>query len=87
MRTLRSGCKTLLQEAADLHGLELRVEEKSWLPPSPCHADVIEAFERQARHQSLEVMKMPSGAGHDTQMMACITRAGMIFVPSAKGIR
>jgi N-carbamoyl-L-amino-acid hydrolase len=87
MRALRDGCKSLLQEAADLHDLELRIEEKSWLPPSPCHADVIAAFERQARHQGLDVLRMPSGAGHDTQMMARITRAGMIFVPSAKGIR
>ena len=29
---------------------------------------------------------MPSGAGHDAMQMAKITRAGMIFVPSKKGI-
>jgi len=29
---------------------------------------------------------MPSGASHDANPMAQITRAGMIFVPSAKGI-
>ena len=29
---------------------------------------------------------MPSGAGHDTQFMTEITRAGMIFVPSVEDI-
>jgi N-carbamoyl-L-amino-acid hydrolase len=29
---------------------------------------------------------MPSGAGHDAQMMARIAPMGMIFVPSAGGI-
>ena len=87
MRALREGCQSLLEEAAAHHGLALRVEEKSWLPPSPCHTDVIAAFERQAARQRLDYMTMPSGAGHDTQMMARITRAGMIFVPSVKGIR
>ena len=34
----------------------------------------------------LESTAMPSGAGHDAQAMAAITRSGMIFVPSAGGI-
>ena len=29
---------------------------------------------------------MPSGAGHDTQFMAEVAPAGMIFVPSVGGI-
>ncbi|MEE8075442.1 MAG: M20/M25/M40 family metallo-hydrolase, partial [Candidatus Binatia bacterium] len=29
---------------------------------------------------------MPSGAGHDAMQLAKITRAGMIFVPSMRGI-
>jgi len=29
---------------------------------------------------------MPSGAGHDTQEMAEITKVGLFFVPSIKGI-
>jgi N-carbamoyl-L-amino-acid hydrolase len=30
-------------------------------------------------------MILPSGAAHDTQMLAGLTRAGMIFVPSREG--
>ena len=31
-------------------------------------------------------MRMPSGAGHDAQMLARVCPAGMVFVPSARGI-
>jgi beta-ureidopropionase / N-carbamoyl-L-amino-acid hydrolase len=29
---------------------------------------------------------MPSGAGHDAQMLARVCPSGMVFVPSVKGI-
>jgi N-carbamoyl-L-amino-acid hydrolase len=31
-------------------------------------------------------MRLPSGAGHDAQMMARICPAGMVFVPSVRGL-
>ena len=31
-------------------------------------------------------IRMPSGAGHDAQILATITPAGMLFVPSIGGI-
>jgi beta-ureidopropionase / N-carbamoyl-L-amino-acid hydrolase len=31
-------------------------------------------------------MRLPSGAGHDAQMMAQIAPMGMIFVPSVGGV-
>jgi N-carbamoyl-L-amino-acid hydrolase len=31
-------------------------------------------------------MRMPSGAGHDAQMVAKIAPIGMIFVPSVGGV-
>ena len=31
-------------------------------------------------------MTMDSGAGHDSMSLSQVTRAGMIFVPSVKGI-
>jgi N-carbamoyl-L-amino-acid hydrolase len=30
-------------------------------------------------------MRIPSGAGHDAQALAAVTRAGMVFVPSVNG--
>ena len=36
--------------------------------------------------KGLDYEIMPSGAGHDAMQMAKITPAGMIFVPSTRGI-
>lgn len=86
MTVLAGACRRHLESAAQIHGLVLSVKEASWLPPTPCHPDVIDAFDRQAARLGLDSLSMPSGAGHDTQMMAVLTKAGMIFVPSHGGI-
>ena len=86
MSSLADACRDRLQVAARNHDLELSVEQASWLEPTPCHAEIIEAFQRQARKLGLDAPVMPSGAGHDTQVMAYLTRAGMIFVPSRQGV-
>jgi len=43
---------------------------------------VIEAAAADLR---LPTRRMPSGAGHDAQILAAVTEAGMIFVPSQGG--
>jgi N-carbamoyl-L-amino-acid hydrolase len=86
MSSLAGACRERLQTAAGNHDLEMTVEQASWLEPTPCHPDIIQAFESQARGLGLDAPVMPSGAGHDTQVMAHLTRAGMIFVPSRQGI-
>jgi N-carbamoyl-L-amino-acid hydrolase len=86
MRSLAEVCRERLEAVAQNHGLELSVTEASWLEPTPCHPDIIAAFQRQALALGLDAPLMPSGAGHDTQVMASLTRAGMIFVPSRQGV-
>jgi N-carbamoyl-L-amino-acid hydrolase len=39
-----------------------------------------------ATELGLQTMRLPSGAGHDAQLMAKIDPIGMIFVPSVDGI-
>jgi N-carbamoyl-L-amino-acid hydrolase len=55
-------------------------------PPALASADVQEAIERAASACGLESVRLPSGAGHDAQMMAQLGPMGMIFVPSVGGI-
>jgi len=38
------------------------------------------------RHAPGRHLRMPSGAGHDAQILSRRTRSGMMFVPSLKGI-
>jgi N-carbamoyl-L-amino-acid hydrolase len=47
---------------------------------------VVSLVEASARALGLPCRRLPSGAGHDAQMMARVCPTGMIFVPSAGGI-
>jgi N-carbamoyl-L-amino-acid hydrolase len=49
-------------------------------------AEVQGAIERAATSLRLESSRLPSGAGHDAQMMARLGPMGMIFVPSVGGV-
>ena len=86
MTAMAGACRDRLDAAARNHDLEIAVREASWLEPTPCHGEIIAAFKRQARKLGIDAPVLPSGAGHDTQMMARLTRAGMIFVPSSHGV-
>ena len=86
LRQLSDACRRVLSAIARKKRLYFDFEELSWLEPQRCHGDVIGAFDRAARELGQEPLLMPSGAGHDTQFMAQLTRAGMIFVPSVGGI-
>ena len=54
--------------------------------PANAAVEVQQAIERSAGRLGLASQRMPSGAGHDAQMMAQLSPMGMIFVPSVRGI-
>jgi N-carbamoyl-L-amino-acid hydrolase len=54
--------------------------------PASATPAVQEAIERAAQLLGLATSRLPSGAGHDAQMMALLGPMGMIFVPSMGGI-
>jgi len=47
---------------------------------------IVDLVEKTAREHGHPVRRLPSGAGHDAQMLARMCPAGMVFVPSAGGI-
>jgi N-carbamoyl-L-amino-acid hydrolase len=47
---------------------------------------VVSLVERTAQHFGLSTMRLPSGAGHDAQMLARVCPTGMIFVASIGGL-
>jgi N-carbamoyl-L-amino-acid hydrolase len=55
-------------------------------PPALATSEVQAAIERSATGHGLRSVRLPSGAGHDAQMMAQLAPMGMIFVPSVAGI-
>jgi N-carbamoyl-L-amino-acid hydrolase len=58
----------------------------SHTPPAIAAVDVQRAIERSAERVGATTLRMPSGAGHDAQMMARLSAMGMIFIPSVRGI-
>jgi len=61
--------------------LPIRSEE-----PVALDESLLPLIEGICKEKNIPYEIMPSGAGHDAMQMAKITRAGMIFVPSKKGI-
>ena len=55
-------------------------------PPALADTAMQDIIERAAGTLKLSSTRLPSGAGHDAQMMAQLTPMGMIFVPSIGGI-
>lgn len=47
---------------------------------------VVSLVEAVADRHGLTCMRLPSGAGHDAQMLARVCPTGMVFVPSHRGI-
>jgi N-carbamoyl-L-amino-acid hydrolase len=86
MRELGDACRRTLSAIARRHSLMFEYEQISWLEPVACSQTIIELLEEQARSAGVDFERMPSGAGHDTQFMAGITDAGMLFIPSVGGV-
>jgi N-carbamoyl-L-amino-acid hydrolase len=76
----------MIDDAAAREGV--RVERRTLARFEPVRFDegVVAMVERHAADRGLSVRRMPSGAGHDAQMLARVCPTGMVFVPSAKGI-
>lgn len=79
----------LLKQAqieAERFGLGLEIKPHSRVLPVHMDTHVRSLLIESAQALGLRAMEMPSGAGHDAQILAQITKAGMIFVPSVGGV-
>jgi hydantoinase/carbamoylase family amidase len=66
--------------------LDVDVRRVGLWAPVATHERARRAFGQAAARLGLSSMEMPSGAGHDAQVMAKVTTSGMVFVPSVDGI-
>ena len=74
------------QEIARETSTEIAITRTSTHAPALATPWVREVIEREARALGLATLALPSGAGHDAQMLSRIAPMGMIFVPSVAGI-
>ena len=66
----------------------LEFERRTLARFDPVHFDdrVVGLIEATAQRRGLPMKRLPSGAGHDAQMLARVCPSAMIFVPSVDGI-
>jgi N-carbamoyl-L-amino-acid hydrolase len=86
MRAMADACRRELDDAARSHGLDLALREESWLAPVLLDATLAKRLSALSRGCGYRTTTMPSGAGHDAQTMQHLCPAGLIFVPSIRGI-
>ena len=75
-----------LREMAAKEGVSIEQRPLARFDPVDFDPAMIERIERNARQLGYSTRRMPSGAGHDAQMLARICPTAMIFVPSVGGI-
>jgi len=82
---LADAFRKTLSAIARRRNLMFEFKVLSEISPVKCDPGILDSVENVAKSLGIPFLQMASGAAHDTQMMASITRAGMIFVPSRDG--
>ena len=75
-----------LEELAAQEQVAISTRSLARFAPVAFPAEMVSLVEATARGLGLPCRRLPSGAGHDAQMMARLCPAGMIFVPSVGGL-
>jgi len=75
-----------LKELADAEGCAVETRVLARFEPVLFDEAVVDLVERTASSFGYSVKRMPSGAGHDAQMMARVCPTAMVFTPSRDGI-
>ncbi|HEX2887699.1 Zn-dependent hydrolase [Vineibacter terrae] len=75
-----------IEAVAQAEGVTVERRRLARFEPVVFDATMVARVERVARAHGHDPMRLPSGAGHDAQMMARLCPTAMIFVPSVKGL-
>ena len=67
-------------------GVQMEIYRHRFTDSVPIETDMQQLVEAASKNAGLAHMPVPSGAGHDAQAIASITKMAMVFVPSTEGI-
>jgi allantoate deiminase len=70
----------------DVPGVSITLRAGQRIPPVPCHEVLFDCVVEATERLGEKWTALPSGAGHDAQVMAALGPVAMIFVPSVDGI-
>lgn len=75
-----------LEQLAEAEGVKISTRSLARFDPVAFDPAAVDVVERAAQHHGASTLRMPSGAGHDAQMLARVCPTAMIFTPSHLGI-
>ncbi len=78
--------ETLYEQLAADEGVTVERRTLARFEPVEFDARMVDRVELTARRLGHSTLRMPSGAGHDAQMLARVCPTSMIFVPSVNGL-
>ena len=85
LASLRDRLHALARSTASSHDLDVAVHAHDIGAGARMDEELMRRIEAACETLGLESLRMPSGAGHDAQVLARVCPAGMIFVPSRGG--
>lgn len=86
LRLAEARLARFIDEVADREGVTVESRRLARFEPVVFDSRVVDLVTDVALGHGHTVKRMPSGAGHDAQMLARVCPAAMIFVPSHRGV-
>lgn len=86
LRIAEARLQAKLDALAASEKVEIVTRRLARFAPVPFAPAMCDRIEGHARALGLSTRRLPSGAGHDAQMLAAVCPSAMIFVPSVGGI-
>ena len=86
LRVAESRLDTFLETLRVAEKVQITTRRLARFEPVIFAPEMTGRIERIAQAQGLSTRRMPSGAGHDAQMLAAVCPTAMIFIPSVDGI-
>lgn len=86
LQKAESEVNEFVKQIAATEGVTVTSRALARFEPVVFDSRIVNCVEKTAQTFGNSVQRMPSGAGHDAQMLSRVCPSGMIFVPSADGI-
>jgi len=86
LRDAESRLAMYLEELAESEGVAITTSSLARFEPVEFDAAMVDLIEATAVRLGHSTKRMPSGAGHDAQMLARICPTAMVFTPSVNGL-
>ncbi|MBT8240277.1 MAG: Zn-dependent hydrolase, partial [Acidimicrobiia bacterium] len=86
LRHAEKGFADYLESAAQVEECTFETRELARFEPVVFDPEIVALVETTAKDLGYSVMQMPSGAGHDAQMLARVCPTAMIFTQSRDGL-